>query len=173
MAEENKLPEINKYEFVNIYPVYLDGTRPMRLGRKLPKSQCCEGLPHAQALAVVVNQIPLPFILEPNKAHPRDTWVRGRLRVKLWQDRKKGTAEDSKDGDPDDKVPINPNFKTRKDLLIHLGKEVQVMKEKMDEANALAAAARAAEEGSDGAAGGAGGAKAADKKKKDKKKKKK
>eukprot|EP00475_Leptophrys_vorax_P044629 TRINITY_DN9013_c0_g2_i1.p2 TRINITY_DN9013_c0_g2~~TRINITY_DN9013_c0_g2_i1.p2 ORF type:complete len:180 (-),score=38.21 TRINITY_DN9013_c0_g2_i1:20-517(-) len=164
MADEKKL-DINPHEWVCVYPVYLDGTRSMRLGRKLPKAQCCEGLPNAQALAVVVHQIPLPFILEGNKAHPRDTWVRGRLRVKLWQDQPNDNVP---------RVPINPNFTSRRDLLVHLGKEVQVMKAKMDEAAALAAAARAAEMGGEDTPADKAASKAAAKaaKKKDKKTKK-
>jgi signal recognition particle subunit SEC65 len=125
-----------------VYPVYLDGTRSGAQGRRVPKEHACPGLPHAEAIAAAAQGVTgvQTATVQMDKAYPRDTWVKGRVKLT---------------------VVMHEGDNKRK-LLVRLCKEIISMKSKWDQAVAVAQVQEAA--------AAASGSKDKDKKKNKKKK---
>ncbi|KAJ3053623.1 hypothetical protein HK097_003816 [Rhizophlyctis rosea] len=85
-----------------IYPLYIDRTKPKRLGRKLPSHQCHQ-TPTAIYMLEALRLLSIPTVFEPTARHPADPFTFGRLKVQL--------------RDPETRKPLNPEFKTRLQLL--------------------------------------------------------
>lgn len=119
---ESKLT-IDPRMMVCVYPCYLDKSRSLEKGRKLPKEKCVEE-PQVQLIAAAVSSIPLPYVVEGNKCHPKDFWQRGRVRVAL-------NAVDSADPTTPNK-PINDKFRSRKELLEYIASVIPAIKSKAE-----------------------------------------
>jgi signal recognition particle subunit SRP19 len=91
-------------KWICLYPLYIDISKSLSEGRKVPKAFACEN-PYASGIVKVIQDIPLPCGIEP-KSHPKDFWKVGRVRVALFKD----------NGEPFDE-----RFKTRQALLRHVG----------------------------------------------------
>jgi len=61
-----------------IYPAYLDSTKTIPGGRRLPKAACVAN-PNITDIAEACKTLGIPCLVE-DKAYPRDWLVRGRLR---------------------------------------------------------------------------------------------
>merc|ERR1712154_245446 len=81
----------------------------IKQGRKIAKKYCVEG-PHPSDIGEVCKYLGLPFYIELNKRHPRDFFVRSRVRVLLKKE----------DGETNRRDDI-PN---RHSLLIAIGKMI-------------------------------------------------
>eukprot|EP00026_Physarum_polycephalum_P009861 Phypoly_transcript_09998.p1 GENE.Phypoly_transcript_09998~~Phypoly_transcript_09998.p1 ORF type:complete len:134 (+),score=20.29 Phypoly_transcript_09998:926-1327(+) len=98
------LPSTKKWKI--IYPCYLSSKRSANEGRQVPKEYCVEN-PTLQGMFEVLKTFGLPFEIELNKTHPRDFGVPGRIKVRIYSD---------------DHKPLNPEIKTKQDLLRKIGK---------------------------------------------------
>merc|ERR1712087_165474 len=65
-----------------VYPCYLNVKYTIAQGRKIAKKYCVTG-PHPSDIGEVCKYLGLPFYIELNKRHPRDFFVRSRVRVLL------------------------------------------------------------------------------------------
>jgi signal recognition particle subunit SRP19 len=101
--------------WMSIYPIYLDGKRSIAQGRKVSKEIACPGSPNPQNIAATAHALGMQFVLEPGKAHPKEPWIRGRVKVEL----------QGKDN--------------RKQVLVKISEEILKMKVKFDEAVASGA----------------------------------
>ncbi|KAL9658364.1 hypothetical protein ABK040_015684 [Willaertia magna] len=84
--------DIKKYQI--IYPVYIDKTKTIGDGRRIPKSKCIEN-PTAAEIADICAFLKIPYVLEREKRHPHDPFVFGRVRVLLKKDHE-SQVEDAK-----------------------------------------------------------------------------
>lgn len=89
---------------VIVYPNYLNSTKTVAEGRRIPKDKACSNPQLMEMLDSCTKGLMLPAALE-NKAYSRDWLVRGRLRVQL------------KDSDG---KPVNPNIPTRTVLMLRM-----------------------------------------------------
>lgn len=121
------------------YPNYINSKKTVQEGRRIPKELACED-PHAIDMSDVCRQYRLPHAFEPMKKYPRDWMVSGRIRVRLIKE--DGTYE-------------NPEFKTRKDLMLKMAELIPNLQSRKDR---LAKEAEAAKEASAAAAASSGGA---------------
>lgn len=81
----NSPNKINAVDFKNwtcIWPVYLDSSKSVAQGRRVPKSQAHEH-PHFFIIAHILQSLNLDAVIEQGKRHPRDPFLYGRIRVKL------------------------------------------------------------------------------------------
>ncbi|KAJ6236938.1 signal recognition particle 19 kda protein [Anaeramoeba flamelloides] len=68
---------------VIIYPSYIDRNTSIKFGRKIGKSKAISN-PKPQEIAGVINMLGLPFELQATKGYSRDTQRRGRIKVRLY-----------------------------------------------------------------------------------------
>ncbi|KAI1319023.1 signal recognition particle subunit [Mortierella claussenii] len=64
-----------------LYPCYIDGTKTVAEGRRIPKSEACVKQPWAKDIVEALKELRLSQAFEPGKTHPRDWANRGRVRV--------------------------------------------------------------------------------------------
>ncbi|KAF9924144.1 signal recognition particle subunit [Linnemannia zychae] len=64
-----------------LYPCYIDGTKTVAEGRRIPKSKACVKQPWAKDIVEALKELMLSQAFEPGKTHPRDWANRGRVRV--------------------------------------------------------------------------------------------
>ncbi|KAG0304149.1 signal recognition particle subunit [Dissophora globulifera] len=68
-------------DWMCIYPCYIDGTKTVAEGRRIPKSKACIKQPWAKDIVEALKELRLSQAFEPGKTHPRDWANRGRVRV--------------------------------------------------------------------------------------------
>jgi signal recognition particle subunit SEC65 len=83
--------------WIVVYPNYVDSTRKQVEGRRIAKEKAVER-PNAGEIFECVRRLGLRTLLEMDKAYCRDSWVRGRVRVELFDS---------------SQLPINPEISTR------------------------------------------------------------
>ncbi|KAK5821041.1 SRP19 protein-domain-containing protein [Linnemannia elongata] len=64
-----------------LYPCYIDGTKTVAEGRRIPKEKACVKQPWAKDIVEALKELMLSQAFEPGKTHPRDWANRGRVRV--------------------------------------------------------------------------------------------
>ncbi|KAF9581773.1 signal recognition particle subunit [Lunasporangiospora selenospora] len=64
-----------------LYPCYIDGTKTVAEGRRIPKHLACTMQPWAKDIVEALKEMRLSQAFEPGKTHPRDWENRGRVRV--------------------------------------------------------------------------------------------
>ncbi|KAI8596461.1 signal recognition particle, SRP19 subunit [Dissophora ornata] len=64
-----------------VYPCYIDGTKTVAEGRRIPKSKACVKQPWAKDIVEALKELRLSQAFEPGKTHPKDWANRGRVRV--------------------------------------------------------------------------------------------
>ncbi|GJJ68142.1 signal recognition particle subunit SRP19 [Entomortierella parvispora] len=64
-----------------LYPCYIDGTKTVVEGRRIPKNLACVKQPWAKDIVEALKELRLSQAFEPGKTHPRDWANRGRVRV--------------------------------------------------------------------------------------------
>ncbi|KAG0237253.1 signal recognition particle subunit [Actinomortierella wolfii] len=94
-----------------IYPCYIDGTKTMKEGRRIPKEKACKKQPWAKEIVEALKDLRLTPVFEPGKTHPRDWANRGRVRV-LFKDQGRYS---------------HPNIRTKHELLIRLAALINKM----------------------------------------------
>lgn len=87
-----------------LYPIYIDSTRSAANGRILPKEKC-PSQPNGAVMAECCQRLGVPPVFESRRRHPRDPFVYGRIRVKLFSDL------------GDKKTAIYPRFPNKRKLL--------------------------------------------------------
>jgi signal recognition particle subunit SRP19 len=70
----------NVKSWSTIYPNYIDSTKTIAEGRKLPKGKCVD-TPTAREIFSVCRHLQIKTVLEPEKKYSRDPWVEGRVKV--------------------------------------------------------------------------------------------
>ncbi|KND01908.1 uncharacterized protein SPPG_03697 [Spizellomyces punctatus DAOM BR117] len=114
--------------WTTLYPVYLDPTKPQR---RLAKT-LCPSAPSAIYMSECVRLLNLPAVLDPEKRHPADPLVFGRIKVQI-----KHSAT---------KKPLNPNVTSKLGLLREIAKMYAEVEERMKKEDprivAMAAASR-------------------------------
>jgi len=68
--------------WICLWPVYIDSKKTVQNGRRLPKDKCVSN-PSVQEMGEVTKLLGVRYVVEPDKAYPRDFLLRGRLRVEL------------------------------------------------------------------------------------------
>ncbi|KAG0066847.1 signal recognition particle subunit [Linnemannia elongata] len=64
-----------------LYPCYIDGTKTVAEGRRIPKEKACVKQPWAKDIVEALKELMVSQAFEPGKTHPRDWANRGRVRV--------------------------------------------------------------------------------------------
>ncbi|CAA6667157.1 unnamed protein product [Spirodela intermedia] len=77
---EAGLPNIKRW--IVVYPVYINSKKTLAEGRRIGVSQACEN-PTCIEIGDCCGYLKLPFVIEIDKAYPRDFMQRGRVRVLL------------------------------------------------------------------------------------------
>ncbi|CAA7403980.1 unnamed protein product [Spirodela intermedia] len=103
---EAGLPNIKRW--IVVYPVYINSKKTLAEGRRIGVSQACEN-PTCIEIGDCCGYLKLPFVIEIDKAYPRDFMQRGRVRVLLKKE---------------DGSLINPDINSRKQLMIKVGELV-------------------------------------------------
>ncbi|KAF9310387.1 signal recognition particle subunit [Podila horticola] len=67
--------------WMQVYPCYIDGTKTVAEGRRIPKELACKKQPWAKDIVEALKELQLSQAFEPGKTHPRDWANRGRVRV--------------------------------------------------------------------------------------------
>ncbi|KAI9011133.1 signal recognition particle, SRP19 subunit [Gaertneriomyces semiglobifer] len=115
-----------------VYPVYIDATRPHRLGRRLPKELCSASPPSIVYMTECVRMLGLPCLVDTEKRHPADPLVMGRLKVQI----KNLTTN----------APLNARIRTKMDLLKEIARVYDQVEQAVNEGDpkmvAMAAASR-------------------------------
>eukprot|EP01068_Selenidium_serpulae_P008278 Selendium_serpulae@DN4944_c0_g1_i1.p1 len=93
-------------KWICLYPAYIDSKKSIAEGRKIGKNHCIED-PHVMEMAEATNKIGLLFVVE-DKAYSRDCFIRGRLRVNLFEKSEATTKL---------KSPLDGRFPTKKALM--------------------------------------------------------
>ncbi len=75
--------DVDDSRWVVIYPPYIDSTRKISDGRKIAVDKCVSK-PNAMEIFECAKQTGLKTCIELDKAYCRDYWVRGRIRVCLF-----------------------------------------------------------------------------------------
>ncbi|KAI8919095.1 hypothetical protein DFJ77DRAFT_453021 [Powellomyces hirtus] len=113
-----------------IYPINISSTGKQH--RKLALAQCPTRTPSALYIAECVRFLGLPAAFEPEKRHPADPLVFGRVRVQI--------------RDPATLQPLNPNVRTKRQLVKEVARYYPGIEMKMNEQDprmpAMAAASR-------------------------------
>ncbi|KAF9195445.1 signal recognition particle subunit [Haplosporangium sp. Z 767] len=68
-------------DWMCVYPCYIDGTKTVAEGRRIPKSKACIKQPWAKDIVEALKELRMSQAFEPGKTHPRDWANRGRVRV--------------------------------------------------------------------------------------------
>ncbi|KAG6866942.1 hypothetical protein C0991_003858 [Blastosporella zonata] len=112
-SSQNSITDITPYKsWTCIYPIYIDAKRPYATGQRRVERQKSLWWPLSKDIADAAGRLNLSTLHEVNKAHPRDWENPGRVRVQ-WK----------KDG-----RLVNPNIKTKKQLLELICLQIQQMK---------------------------------------------
>ncbi|TPX56267.1 hypothetical protein PhCBS80983_g04638, partial [Powellomyces hirtus] len=128
-ASDAAMREIAK-SWTVIYPINMSSTGKQH--RKLALAQCPTRTPSALYIAECVRFLGLPAAFEPEKRHPADPLVFGRVRVQI--------------RDPVTHQPLNPNVRTKRHLVKEVARYYPGIEMKMNEQDprmpAMAAASR-------------------------------
>ncbi|KAJ3523242.1 hypothetical protein NMY22_g11529 [Coprinellus aureogranulatus] len=112
-AETSTIQDITPYKtWTCIYPIYLDAKRPYGTGQRRVSRAKSLWWPQSKDISEASIRLGLPAIHEVNKSHPRDWENPGRVRVG-WK--KNGQL-------------VNPNIKTKKQLLEMISLTIQHLK---------------------------------------------
>ncbi|KAF8930999.1 signal recognition particle subunit [Haplosporangium bisporale] len=65
--------------WMQVYPCYIDGTKTVAEGRRIPKELACKKQPWAKDIVEALKELQLSQAFEPGKTHPRDWANRGRM----------------------------------------------------------------------------------------------
>lgn len=95
-----------------MYPDYINSKKTIAEGRRVAVSKAVEA-PSAEEMGLICEHYKLPYVVELNKAYPRDWLVPGRVRVLLKNE--SGNF-------------INENVKSKKDLMIKMGELIPQLK---------------------------------------------
>ncbi|KAK7439402.1 signal recognition particle subunit [Stygiomarasmius scandens] len=110
---KNTVTDITPYKsWTCIYPIYIDAKRPYGTGQRRVERAKSVWWPLSKDIAEATNRLGLGTLHEVNKSHPRDWENPGRVRVQ-WK----------KDG-----ILVNPNIKTKKQLLEMICMQIQHLK---------------------------------------------
>ncbi|KAJ3130539.1 signal recognition particle subunit [Nowakowskiella sp. JEL0407] len=122
--------------WVCVYPVYIDSTKTMSEGRRVPKDIGISE-PVIMFMAEAVRTLQLNCIAEMSKRHPRDPFTFGRLRVQIKFDSEAGDAAGQ---------AVRPNITSKKELLLAICRNYaaaeNLLKENDPRIPAMAAASR-------------------------------
>lgn len=126
MAHLTKDPT-NQERWVCFFPTYIDATKTIPEGRKLPVEKCVEN-PEIKEVEEVMKQkkTALTFRFE-QKVYSREYMQRFRLRVQLF----------NKDG-----TPCNPEIPSRKALMIYIAEKIKNLDSRLQAKKAAATAAQ-------------------------------
>ncbi|XP_068654467.1 signal recognition particle 19 kDa protein [Aristolochia californica] len=72
------LPSIKRW--IVFYPIYINSKKTLAEGRRISTSKACEN-PTCVEIGDCCNYLKLPYVIEVDKAYPRDFMQRGRVRV--------------------------------------------------------------------------------------------
>lgn len=86
--QEQQQPLINSKGWAIIYPLYMDKTKSIQQGRRIPK-QFALDKPKASDIYICCKQLGLECVLENNKKHPRDQFTEGRVKVQFYDSNSK------------------------------------------------------------------------------------
>ncbi|CDF32415.1 unnamed protein product [Chondrus crispus] len=86
-------PDVDPRRWVVIYPPYLDKLRTEAQGRKIAKDKCVEN-PTIKEVFDCAQLLKFQTALALNKAYCRDSWARGLVRIKLFDEVGKPVRED-------------------------------------------------------------------------------
>lgn len=113
LEPKNTVTDITPYKtWTCIYPIYIDAKRPYGTGQRRVERTKSLWWPLSKDIAEAANRLGLGTLHEVGKAHPRDWENPGRVRVQ-WK----------KDG-----RLVNPNIKTKKQLLELICFQIQRLK---------------------------------------------
>ncbi|XP_047338322.1 signal recognition particle 19 kDa protein [Impatiens glandulifera] len=99
---DGEIPNIKKW--VILYPVYINSKKKISEGRRISATKACEN-PTCSEIGDCLNHLKIPFVIEIDKAYPRDFMQRGRVRVSLKKE---------------DGTLSNPAIGSRKEMMIHV-----------------------------------------------------
>ncbi|SPQ97766.1 Signal recognition particle 19 kDa protein [Plasmodiophora brassicae] len=116
---------LNKSRWNIVYPIYMDSTKQIAEGRKIPLDKAVQK-PTLSECVELCRYLKLPFEIEANKCYSRDFFQVGRLRVLLKQD---------------DGSPIRPDIRQRRDLLIMMASLIPKLKSRTEAPSVEAQAA--------------------------------
>ena len=85
--------QVDSSRWVVIYPTYIDSTLKISQGRKISVDKCVTK-PNAMEIFESVKNTGLQTCIELDKAYCRDYWVRGRVRVCLFDESGKPLIND-------------------------------------------------------------------------------
>ncbi|KAK9768644.1 signal recognition particle subunit [Basidiobolus ranarum] len=68
--------------WICVYPAYLDSSKTVDEGRRIPKDKACQE-PQAMQIAEAGKELGFPVAIEPTKRYPRDGLTFGRVRIML------------------------------------------------------------------------------------------
>ena len=109
---ESELPD-GWETWPTFYPQYVDSNRTIAQGRKVARADACMA-PHVYELAEIARYFKLQFVIEGNKAYPRDN-IRRAGRIKVQMKDAEGNA-------------INPEVPSRIALCRQFGKLIPKLK---------------------------------------------
>uniref|UniRef100_A0A7C8YWF4 Signal recognition particle 19 kDa protein n=1 Tax=Opuntia streptacantha TaxID=393608 RepID=A0A7C8YWF4_OPUST len=101
-----ELPNVKKWMI--LYPVYINSKKTIAEGRRISASKACEN-PTVIEIGDCCKHLNVPYVVEPDKAYPRDFMQRGRVRVLL-----KG----------EDGALMNPEIPSKKQLMLRIAELV-------------------------------------------------
>jgi len=99
---------------VCVYPIYLDSSKTVAQGRRIPKERAAEK-PNCIEVFETVKLMGFDAELEIRRSYPRDFFNRGRIRVKLFED---------------DHKPVRPEISSRKVLFTQVAVNIPKYREK-------------------------------------------
>mmetsp|Transcript_4244 Transcript_4244/g.13226 ORF Transcript_4244/g.13226 Transcript_4244/m.13226 type:complete len:190 (-) Transcript_4244:320-889(-) len=97
---------VDDSKWLCIWPNNVDSKKTLAKGRRIPVDMACEG-PRVEEMSEVCQFLKLAHVVEPYKSYPREAMRNGRLKVQL--------------SDPESGDPINPEVRSRKDLMCKMG----------------------------------------------------
>eukprot|EP00187_Rhodella_violacea_P014540 CAMPEP_0184718756 /NCGR_PEP_ID=MMETSP0314-20130426/7862_1 /TAXON_ID=38298 /ORGANISM="Rhodella maculata, Strain CCMP 736" /LENGTH=165 /DNA_ID=CAMNT_0027182547 /DNA_START=327 /DNA_END=824 /DNA_ORIENTATION=+ len=110
-------PPTDTSRWVCVYPPFLAASKTLAEGRRVPAAVAVPAPgPHAIEIFETCRLLKFPAEVDMRKCHPRDNFMRGRVRVKLFQD-------------GEGKVPVREDVTSRKELFMLIAKHIPKFRE--------------------------------------------
>lgn len=118
-------PENDFSRWKCIYPHYINSKKKISEGRRIAQSKAVEN-PTADEMGLICEHFNIPYVVEFNKAYPRDWLYPGRIRFLI----------------PGNQIGVDKSITSKKELMLKMGEMIPQLKSRHTNAAASSSTAR-------------------------------